>query len=51
MEGGGWVVEGCFSLAFLHSEQVREASTNLFHEPCAVRQGHGQPGQHSEARC
>lgn len=37
-------VEGCFSLAFLHSEQVRKANTNLFHELCAVRQGHEQPG-------
>lgn len=58
--GLGWLVrwrevrvgvEGRFSLAFLHSEQVREANTNLFHEPCAVRQGHEQPGRHSEPRC
>lgn len=43
--------EDSFSLAFLHSEQVREANTNLFHEPCALRQGHEQLGWHSEARC
>lgn len=44
--GGSWWL---LSLACPHSEQVKEANTNLFHELRVLRQGHKLAGQHSEA--